>query len=148
MSRYLTLLALVALVASGCGTSGSHATLDTSSPTLPTGPAMPLPGVPTTGTPGATGDAAKLVQAFQAAWTNVRSLSGQLKKDVAPSRADSLAGAAPENERDRERRLAAFCIDAVGAHVEQGLDRLCRIELAEVVSRRVVRDAARFFHRV
>lgn len=74
MSRYLTLLALVALVASGCGTTGTKASLDTSRPTLPTGPAMPLPGVPTTGAP--TGDAAKLVQAFSAAWTNVRSLSG------------------------------------------------------------------------
>ena len=30
----------------------------------------------------------------------VRSLSGQLRKDVAPSRSDSLAGAPPENTRD------------------------------------------------
>jgi cytochrome c oxidase cbb3-type subunit 3 len=30
----------------------------------------------------------------------VRSLSGQLRKDVAPSRSDSLSGAPPENERD------------------------------------------------
>ena len=37
----------------------------------------------------------------------VRSLSGQLRKDVAPSRADSLAGAPPENERDREQPIAA-----------------------------------------
>jgi cytochrome c oxidase cbb3-type subunit 3 len=29
----------------------------------------------------------------------VRSLSGQLRKDVAPSRSDSLSGAPPENER-------------------------------------------------
>jgi len=33
----------------------------------------------------------------------VRSLSGQLKKDVAPSRADALQEAPPENERDREK---------------------------------------------
>ena len=33
----------------------------------------------------------------------VRSLSGQLRKDVAPSRGDGLAGAPPENERDIER---------------------------------------------
>jgi cytochrome c oxidase cbb3-type subunit III len=33
----------------------------------------------------------------------VRSLSGQLRKDVAPSRADGLAGAPPENVRDIER---------------------------------------------
>jgi cytochrome c oxidase cbb3-type subunit 3 len=30
----------------------------------------------------------------------VRSLSGQLRKDVAPSRSDSLSGAPPENTRD------------------------------------------------
>jgi cytochrome c oxidase cbb3-type subunit 3 len=35
----------------------------------------------------------------------VRSLSGQLRKDVAPSRADGLAGAPPENERDQEKPL-------------------------------------------
>jgi cytochrome c oxidase cbb3-type subunit III len=29
----------------------------------------------------------------------VRSLSGQLRKDVAPSRSDSMSGASPENER-------------------------------------------------
>jgi cytochrome c oxidase cbb3-type subunit 3 len=33
----------------------------------------------------------------------VRSLSGQLRKDVAPSRSDSLPGASPENERDEEK---------------------------------------------
>jgi cytochrome c oxidase cbb3-type subunit 3 len=33
----------------------------------------------------------------------VRSMSGQLRKDVAPSRADALAGAPPENTRDNER---------------------------------------------
>jgi cytochrome c oxidase cbb3-type subunit 3 len=32
----------------------------------------------------------------------VRSLSGQLKKDVAPSRSDALQEAPPENTRDRE----------------------------------------------
>ena len=32
----------------------------------------------------------------------VRSLSGQLRKDVAPSRADALSGAPPENTRDNE----------------------------------------------
>jgi len=32
----------------------------------------------------------------------VRSMSGQLRKDVAPSRADSLGGAPPENTRDNE----------------------------------------------
>jgi cytochrome c oxidase cbb3-type subunit 3 len=32
----------------------------------------------------------------------VRSLSGQLRKDVAPSRSDTLAGAPPENTRDNE----------------------------------------------
>jgi len=37
----------------------------------------------------------------------VRSMSGQLRKDVAPSRSDSLAGAAPENERDQEKPVAA-----------------------------------------
>ena len=31
----------------------------------------------------------------------VRSMSGQLRKDVAPSRADSLAGAPPENTREK-----------------------------------------------
>jgi len=30
----------------------------------------------------------------------VRSLSGQLRKDVAPSRSDAMSGAPPENERD------------------------------------------------
>jgi cytochrome c oxidase cbb3-type subunit 3 len=33
----------------------------------------------------------------------VRSMSGQVRKDVAPSRADALAGAPPENTRDNER---------------------------------------------
>ena len=33
----------------------------------------------------------------------VRSLSGQLRKDVAPSRSDSLSGAPPENERDNAK---------------------------------------------
>lgn len=33
----------------------------------------------------------------------VRSLSGQLRKDVAPSRSDGLQGASPENERAQER---------------------------------------------
>jgi cytochrome c oxidase cbb3-type subunit 3 len=33
----------------------------------------------------------------------VRSLSGQLRKDVAPSRSDGLAGAPPENVRDIEK---------------------------------------------
>ena len=33
----------------------------------------------------------------------VRSLSGQLQKDVAPSRSDSLSGAPPENERDTKK---------------------------------------------
>jgi cytochrome c oxidase cbb3-type subunit III len=33
----------------------------------------------------------------------VRSLSGQLRKDVAPSRADTLSGAPPENTRDDVR---------------------------------------------
>jgi cytochrome c oxidase cbb3-type subunit 3 len=37
----------------------------------------------------------------------VRSMSGQLRKDVAPSRSDSLAGAAPENERDQEQPVPA-----------------------------------------
>ena len=32
----------------------------------------------------------------------VRSMSGLLRKDVAPSRGDSLSGPAPENERDEE----------------------------------------------
>jgi len=31
----------------------------------------------------------------------VRSLSGQLRKDVAPSRSDAMSGAPPENERDK-----------------------------------------------
>jgi cytochrome c oxidase cbb3-type subunit 3 len=33
----------------------------------------------------------------------VRSLSGQLRKDVAPSRSDALSGAPPENERDNAK---------------------------------------------
>ncbi|MFL6664664.1 MAG: c-type cytochrome [Rhizobacter sp.] len=33
----------------------------------------------------------------------VRSMSGQLRKDVAPSRADSLAGVPPENTRPEEK---------------------------------------------
>lgn len=37
----------------------------------------------------------------------VRSLSGQLRKDVAPSRGDSMSGAPPENERDKETPVAA-----------------------------------------
>ena len=37
----------------------------------------------------------------------VRSMSGQLRKDVAPSRADSLSGAPPENVRDNEKPMAA-----------------------------------------
>jgi cytochrome c oxidase cbb3-type subunit 3 len=37
----------------------------------------------------------------------VRSMSGQLRKDVAPSRSDSLAGAPPENERDQEKPVPA-----------------------------------------
>jgi cytochrome c oxidase cbb3-type subunit 3 len=37
----------------------------------------------------------------------VRSMSGQLRKDVAPSRSDSLAGAPPENERDNEKPVPA-----------------------------------------
>jgi cytochrome c oxidase cbb3-type subunit 3 len=37
----------------------------------------------------------------------VRSLSGQLRKDVAPSRADGLAGAPPENTRAREKPYPA-----------------------------------------
>jgi len=36
----------------------------------------------------------------------VRSLSGQLRKDVAPSRSDGMAGAPPENVRDEERPIA------------------------------------------
>ena len=36
----------------------------------------------------------------------VRSLSGQLRKDIATSRADSLAGAPPENVRDQEKPIA------------------------------------------
>ena len=42
----------------------------------------------------------------------VRSLSGQLRKDVAPSRSDSLSGAAPENERDQETPTAAKAASA------------------------------------
>jgi cytochrome c oxidase cbb3-type subunit 3 len=42
----------------------------------------------------------------------VRSLSGQLRKDVAPSRSDSLSGAAPENERDQEAPTAAKAASA------------------------------------
>ena len=37
----------------------------------------------------------------------VRSMSGQLRKDVAPSRGDSLSGAPPENVRDNEHPVAA-----------------------------------------
>jgi cytochrome c oxidase cbb3-type subunit 3 len=37
----------------------------------------------------------------------VRSLSGQLRKDVAPSRSDGMAGAPPENVRDEERPIAS-----------------------------------------
>ena len=37
----------------------------------------------------------------------VRSLSGQLRKDVATSRSDSMSGAAPENERDAEKPVPA-----------------------------------------
>jgi cytochrome c oxidase cbb3-type subunit III len=37
----------------------------------------------------------------------VRSMSGQLRKDVAPSRGDSLSGAPPENVRDNEKPVAA-----------------------------------------
>jgi cytochrome c oxidase cbb3-type subunit 3 len=37
----------------------------------------------------------------------VRSMSGQLRKDVAPSRADSISGAPPENVRDNETPVAA-----------------------------------------
>ncbi|MBV9890333.1 MAG: c-type cytochrome, partial [Rhizobacter sp.] len=33
----------------------------------------------------------------------VRSLSGQLRKDVAPSRSDSLSGAPPENTRPEQK---------------------------------------------
>jgi len=36
----------------------------------------------------------------------VRSLSGQLRKDVAPSRADALAGAEAENVREQEKPIA------------------------------------------
>jgi cytochrome c oxidase cbb3-type subunit 3 len=42
----------------------------------------------------------------------VRSLSGQLRKDVAPSRSDSLSGAPPENERDKETPTAARAASA------------------------------------
>ncbi|MDB5096878.1 MAG: hypothetical protein JWM80_1299 [Cyanobacteria bacterium RYN_339] len=78
MSRLLPFIALVALVATGCGSSGNHASLDTGSdggttPSLPTGPTIPQPNVP--GGPAA-GNAAQLVQAFQAAWGGVKSLSG------------------------------------------------------------------------
>ena len=37
----------------------------------------------------------------------VRSMSGQLRKDVAPSRSDSLSGPPPENVRDNEKPVAA-----------------------------------------
>ena len=37
----------------------------------------------------------------------VRSLSGQLRQDAAPSRADGLAGAPPENTRPQEKPVAA-----------------------------------------
>ena len=37
----------------------------------------------------------------------VRSMSGQLRKDVAPSRGDTLSGPSPENERTQERPVAA-----------------------------------------
>jgi len=37
----------------------------------------------------------------------VRSMSGQLRKDVAPSRSDSLSGPPPENVRDNEKPAAA-----------------------------------------
>jgi cytochrome c oxidase cbb3-type subunit 3 len=37
----------------------------------------------------------------------VRSMSGQLRKDVAPSRSDSLSGAPAENVRDNEKPVAA-----------------------------------------
>jgi cytochrome c oxidase cbb3-type subunit 3 len=42
----------------------------------------------------------------------VRSLSGQLRKDVAPSRADAIAGAPPENTRAEERPAAASTASA------------------------------------
>lgn len=42
----------------------------------------------------------------------VRSMSGQLRKDVAPSRSDSLAGAPPENERDEQKPVAASAASA------------------------------------
>jgi cytochrome c oxidase cbb3-type subunit 3 len=45
----------------------------------------------------------------------VRSLSGQLRKDVAPSRGDNLSGAPPENERDQERPVAQTPASAPGA---------------------------------
>jgi outer membrane lipoprotein-sorting protein len=78
MSRLIPFIALVALVASGCGQSGSHATLDTGSGgrTLPTGPSIPGPSVPAGPAGPAAGNAAQLVQGFQAAWANVKTLSG------------------------------------------------------------------------
>lgn len=45
----------------------------------------------------------------------VRSLSGQVRKDVAPSRSDALAGAPPENTRDNEHPVAGTKA-ASGAH--------------------------------
>jgi len=45
----------------------------------------------------------------------VRSLSGQLRKDVAPSRSDALAGAPPENTRPEEKPVAEKKA-ASGAH--------------------------------
>jgi cytochrome c oxidase cbb3-type subunit 3 len=45
----------------------------------------------------------------------VRSLSGQLRKDVAPSRSDSLSGAPPENTRD-DVKARAENKRASGAH--------------------------------
>src|SRR3954471_15824875 len=43
----------------------------------------------------------------------VRSMSGQLHKDAAPSRSDSLAGAPPENTRPQEKSFAMPASDAV-----------------------------------
>jgi cytochrome c oxidase cbb3-type subunit 3 len=45
-------------------------------------------------------------QAWQIA-AYVRSMSGQLRKDVEPSRGDTLSGGEPENARDREKPRAA-----------------------------------------
>jgi cytochrome c oxidase cbb3-type subunit 3 len=45
----------------------------------------------------------------------VRSLSGQLRKDVAPSRGDTISGAPPENTRPREKPVAEKKA-ASGAH--------------------------------